>query len=137
MTAMTAGELQEFLANAFSTPPPFLIEEVGDWGARLRLPTSALIERPGGTVSGPNLMSLADSAAWLAILAQIGPVALAVTTSLHIDFLRKPVMVADVLADGILLKLGKRLAVVDVAMRSEGSEELVAKAQVTYSIPPR
>jgi acyl-coenzyme A thioesterase PaaI-like protein len=59
-----------------------------------------------------------------------------VTTSLHIDFLRKPELV-DVVADGHLLKLGKRLAVVDVGLRSDGHEELVAKAQVTYSIPPR
>jgi acyl-coenzyme A thioesterase PaaI-like protein len=81
-------------------------------------------------------MGLADGAAWLAILAQIGPVALAVTTSLHIDFLRKPPL-ADVVAEGRLLKLGKTLAVVDVALRADGSDDLVAKAQVTYSIPPR
>jgi len=81
-------------------------------------------------------MALADAAAWLAILAQIGPVLLAVTTSLHIDFLRKPALV-DVVADGHLLKLGKQLGVVDVGLRSDGHDELVAKAQVTYSIPPR
>jgi acyl-coenzyme A thioesterase PaaI-like protein len=81
-------------------------------------------------------MALADSAAWLAIVGQIGPVALSVTTSLHIDFLRKPALV-DVVAIGTLLKLGKRLAVVEVAMYSVGSEDVVAKAQVTYSIPPR
>jgi acyl-coenzyme A thioesterase PaaI-like protein len=69
-------------------------------------------------------------------VAQIGPVALSVTTSLHIDFLRKPALV-DVVADGNLLKLGRRLAVVDVALRSAGAPEIVAKAQVTYSIPPR
>ena len=87
-------------------------------------------------MSGPALMALADSTAWLAVLAQIGPVALAVTTSLHIDFLRKPDLV-DVVAEGRLLKLGRSLAVVDVAMRSDGRDDLVAKAQVTYSIPPR
>jgi acyl-coenzyme A thioesterase PaaI-like protein len=80
-------------------------------------------------------MSLADAVAYLAVLAQIGPVALAVTTSLHIDFLRKPALV-DLYAEGRLLKLGSRLAVVDVYLRSEGSEDAVAKAQVTYSIPP-
>ena len=87
-------------------------------------------------MSGPSLMALADTAAWLVIVAQIGPVALAVTTSLHIDFLRKPDLV-DLVAVGNLLKLGKRLGVADVAMYSVGKEELVAKAQVTYSIPPR
>ncbi len=80
-------------------------------------------------------MSLADCAAWLAIVAQIGPVALSVTTSLHIDFLRKPALV-DLIAEGALLKLGRRLAVVEVALRSVGDDALVAKAQVTYSIPP-
>ena len=80
-------------------------------------------------------MSLADCTAWLAIVAHIGPVALAVTTSLHIDFLRKPALV-DVVATGTLLKLGKRLAVVEVAMASKDREAVIAKAQVTYSIPP-
>ena len=92
--------------------------------------------RPGGTVSGPSLMALADCAAWLAVVGQIGPVALAVTTSLHIDFLRKPALV-DVVAVGTLLKLGPRLGVVDVALHSVADDALVAKAQVTYSIPPR
>ena len=92
--------------------------------------------RPGGTVSGPSLMALADCAAWLAVVGQIGPVALAVTTSLHIDFLRKPALV-DVVATGTLLKLGSRLGVVDVALQSVADDSLVAKAQVTYSIPPR
>jgi uncharacterized protein (TIGR00369 family) len=113
-----------------------VVEDSGEWGARLRLPVTKAHGRPGGTVSGPSLMGLADGAAWLAILAQIGPVALAVTTSLHIDFLRKPPLV-DMVADGHVLKLGKSLAVVDVGIRAQGHDELVAKAQVTYSIPPR
>ena len=99
------------------------------------MPVSEVHERPGGTVSGPALMTLADCTAWLAIVSQIGPVALSVTTSLHIDFLRKPALV-DVEAEGRLLKLGRRLAVVEVAMSSVGSKEVIAKAQVTYSIPP-
>ena len=82
------------------------------------------------------MMSLADTAAWMAILSRIGPVVLAVTTSFHIDFLRKPPL-DDLLAEAVLLKLGSRLAVVEVSLRSEHSEDLVAKAQVTYSIPPR
>lgn len=134
---MSVSELQSLLNGTFpDSPPPYLIEETGDWGVRIRLPITDQHSRPGGTVAGPALMALADAAAWLAILAQIGPVLLAVTTSLHIDFLRKPDLV-DVVADGRLLKLGKQLGVVDVGLRSHGHEELVAKAQVTYSIPPR
>jgi uncharacterized protein (TIGR00369 family) len=134
---MTVGELQRFLVDAFpDAPSSFVVEEAGDWGVRLRLPVTAAHGRPGGTVSGPALMGLADGTAWLAVLAQIGPVALAVTTSLHIDFLRKPPLV-DVVAEGRLLKLGKSLGVVEVALRAHGHDQLVAKAQVTYSIPPR
>ena len=133
---MDVEALQRLLAEAgFGGPPPYVVEQVGDWGVRLRLPITPAHQRPGGTVSGPALMSLADAAAWLAVLAQIGPVVLAVSTSLHIDFLRKPELV-DVLAEGRLIKLGKTLAVIDVSLHSEGRDELVAKAQVTYSIPP-
>jgi acyl-coenzyme A thioesterase PaaI-like protein len=134
---LSVPELQSFLAGAFpDLPPPYVVEEAAEWGVRIRLPVTAMHSRPGGTVSGPALMGLADGTAWLAILAQIGPVPLAVTTSLHIDFLRRPELV-DVLAEGRLLKLGKSLGVVDVGLRSAGRDELVAKAQVTYSIPPR
>lgn len=137
MPAMTTAQLQEFLLGAFpDAPSTMVVEDSGQWGARLRLPVTKAHGRPGGTVSGPSLMGLADGTAWLAILAQIGPVALAVTTSLHIDFLRKPPLV-DMVADGRVLKLGKSLAVVDVAIRADGHDELVAKAQVTYSIPPK
>ena len=134
---MSVEELQRLLADSgFGGPPPYIVEDVGDWGVRLRLPVTNLHLRPGGTVSGPALMALADAAAWLAILGQIGPVVLAVSTSLHIDFVRKPQPV-DVVADGQIIKLGKTLAVVDVSLRSEDHDELVAKAQVTYSIPPK
>lgn len=134
---MSVQDLQRFLLDAFpDSPPSTVVEEVVHERVRLRLPVERHHRRPGGTVSGPTLMTLADSAAWLAVIAEIGPVALAVTTSLHIDFLRKPPLV-DVVADATMLKLGKRLAVVDVALRSEGAGALVAKAQVTYSIPPR
>lgn len=134
---MSTDELQQFLADAFpSAVVPYVVEGINGTGIRMRLRVGEADSRPGGTVSGPPLMALADSAAWLAIVGQIGPVALSVTTSLHIDFLRKPALV-DVVAIGTLLKLGKRLAVVEVAMYSVGSEDVVAKAQVTYSIPPR
>jgi uncharacterized protein (TIGR00369 family) len=134
---MSTDELQQFLIGAFpDAPSTMVVEDSADWGVRLRLPVTRAHGRPGGTVSGPALVGLADGAAWLAILAQIGPVALAVTTSLHIDFLRKPPLV-DMVAEGRVLKLGKTLGVVDVALHADGRDELVAKAQVTYSIPPR
>ncbi len=134
---MSVASLQKFLLDAFpDSPPTTIVEEIGDHRIRLRLPTAEYHRRPGGTVSGPTLMTLADTGAWLAVIAEIGPVALAVTTSLHIDFLRKPALV-DVIAEASILKLGKRLAVIDVALRSDGETDLVAKAQVTYSIPPR
>ncbi len=101
----------------------------------MRFSVGPASSRPGGTLSGPSLMALADCAAYLVIIGQIGPVALAVTTSLHIDFLRKPDLV-DVVAVGTLLKLGRQLGVAEVAMFSVGSDAVVAKAQVTYSIPP-
>ena len=133
---MDVPELQTFLDGAFPGTVPYVVEEVSAAGVRMRLTVDESNVRPGGTVSGPSLMALADCAAWLAIIGQIGPVALAVTTSLHIDFLRKPALV-DVVATGTLLKLGARLGVVDVALHSVANDALVAKAQVTYSIPPR
>ena len=132
---MDVHELQVFLDAAFPGDLPYTVEEVFDTGVRLRLAVDESNVRPGGTVSGPSLMALADCAAWLAVVGQIGPVALAVTTSLHIDFLHKPALV-DVVAVGTLLKLGTRLAVVDVVLHSVARDALVAKAQVTYSIPP-
>jgi acyl-coenzyme A thioesterase PaaI-like protein len=136
---MSVDQLQAFLASSFPGPPvPYVVEYIDTTTVRLRLAVGIQQSRPGGTVAGPSLMALADCAAWLAIVGQIGPVALSVTTSLHIDFFRKPPLV-DVRAEGSLLKLGRRLAVVEVALRSvgiDGTEGLVAKAQVTYSIPP-
>ena len=135
---MTIDELHAFLERAFAgSTQIYEVTAVSAEGVNLRYRVTAQNERPGGTVSGPTMMSMADTAAWLAVVAQIDPVALAVTTSLHIDFLRKPAM-EDLVAVGTLLKLGKQLAVVDVALASISTPEtLVAKAQVTYSIPPR
>ena len=134
---MTVEELQDLLDNAFpGTRVPYVIEEITDDSVRMVQRIDISNSRPGGTVSGPTLMALADCAAWMVIMGQIGPIDLSVTTSLHIDFLRKPELV-DVEAVATLLKLGKRLAVAEVSMYSVGSEAVVAKAQVTYSIPPR
>ncbi len=92
--------------------------------------------RPGGTIAGPVLMALADFAMFAVTLSMIGRVELAVTTNLNINFLRKPAP-RDVFAEGRILKLGKRLAVSQVTLRSEGEVEPVAHVTGTYSIPPR
>ncbi|MCR6498648.1 PaaI family thioesterase [Shinella sp. CPCC 101442] len=92
--------------------------------------------RPGGTISGPTLFALADVGAWCAVLAHIGPVALAVTTNLNINFLRKPEP-GPLFCDCRILKLGKRLAVVEASISGEDRTDLVAHATATYSIPPR
>jgi uncharacterized protein (TIGR00369 family) len=112
------------------------IERLEPNAIRVRLAYHDDYLRPGGTLSGPTLMGLADRATYLLVLAMIGPVALAVTTSLNINFLSKPDP-RDVIADARLLKLGRRLAVSEVTMRSEGEDTIVAHATVTYSIPPR
>lgn len=135
--AMTVEELQQMLDGSFpGTKLPYTVESITTTTTRLRQRIGVFDSRPGGTVSGPTLMALADCAAWMVIVGQIGPVTLSVTTSFHIDFFRRPELV-DVVADATLLKLGKRLGVAEVALYSDGSEEMVAKAQVTYSIPPR
>nr|WP_280636399.1 PaaI family thioesterase [Endozoicomonas sp. G2_1] len=92
--------------------------------------------RPGGTVSGPTLMAMADAALYVAILAEIGLVALAVTTNLNINFLRKPAADKDIIAKCQLIKLGKTLAIGDVFLYSDGDDNPVAHAVGIYSIPP-
>jgi uncharacterized protein (TIGR00369 family) len=105
-------------------------------GAVVRLPWSATALRPGGSVSGPAMMTLADIALWGAILARIGHEPLCVTTDLTFHFLAKP-RHADVLAEARLLRLGRTLAIAEVRLLSEGSDQPVAHAVGTYAIPSR
>ncbi len=134
---MTAEQLHQFLDEHFPqiSHLDMRIEAVRNDGVRLRIPFHDQHLRPGGTISGPTMMALADAGMYLAILAQLGPVALAVTTNLNINFLRMPGR-KDILADCRLLKLGKRLAVGEVTIFSDGEDEPVAHATLTYSIPP-
>jgi uncharacterized protein (TIGR00369 family) len=111
------------------------IEDAWHCGARVRRAFNEKSLRPGGTISGPTMMGLTDFSMYVAILASIGPVPLAVTTNLNINFLRKPAQ-RDLIAEVKLIKLGKRLAVGDVAIYSDGEEDMVAHATSTYSIPP-
>jgi uncharacterized protein (TIGR00369 family) len=108
-----------------------------DYGhAVARAPYQSDFVRPGGTIAGPVMMGLADYAMYAVTLSMIGRVELTVTTSLNINFLRKPAQ-RDIVAEGRALKLGQRLAVLEVTLRSEGEAEPVAHATGTYSIPPR
>lgn len=138
--AMTAEEITILLDDIFPQLNQgrrcYFIDWVKNREAVLRLKADERHLRPGGTVSGPTMMGLADFAAYVVILAELGPVALAVTTSLNINFLMKPAP-GDMLAHVRTLKMGKRLVVVEVDMWSEGQEDLVAHATATYSIPPQ
>ena len=137
---MTRDELTSFLDREFpqmhAGGRSYFVDEVGPLSTRMRMDYHERHLRPGGTISGPAMMALADLALYAAILAHIGPVALAVTTSLNFNFLRKPEPRA-LIADCRLLKLGKRLAVGEVSIFSEGIPEVVCHATGTYSIPDR
>ena len=123
---MTIGELERFLAaefpQVFKPESGLAIEAVWDGGCRVRQAFNELSIRPGGTISGPTMMALADFAMYVAVLAAIGPVPLAVTINLNINFLRKP---------------AQRDLTGEVTIRSDGEEEPVAHVTSTYSIPPR
>ena len=114
----------------------FSIEDLGEMRIRVRLNVGERHLRPGGTVSGPSIFALADVSVYLAVLAMIGPVGLAVTTNCSIDFMRKPEAGKDLIAECRLLKLGRVLAVGEVLIFSEGGEKPVARASMTYSLPP-
>ncbi len=136
MPRLTAGELQAFLEKSF-TQTSATVDSVGDHTATVRLKVDERHLRPGNTISGPTLMALADTATYVVILAEIGIVPLAVTTNLNISFMRKPAADRDLIATATLLKLGQRLAVAEVKLYSEGSDDVLAHATLTYSIPPR
>lgn len=136
---MTVEELERFFLaefpQVFHAESGLAIEAVWERGCRVRQAFRQRSVRPGGTISGPTMMALADFAMYVAVLAAIGPVPLAVTINLNINFLRKAAP-RDLLAEARLLKLGKRLATGEVTIRSQGETEPVAHVTSTYSIPP-
>jgi uncharacterized protein (TIGR00369 family) len=137
--AFTLDEIRAYLADVFPQAGigrAFEVEAIGPSTARVRLIYHDRHLRPGGTISGPSLFTLADFSLYVAILAQIGPVGLAVTTNMNINFLRKP-KPRDLIGEARLMKLGKRLAVGEIAIYSAGETDLVAHATGAYSIPPR
>ncbi len=134
---MDREALQAFLTAEFpQVEGLFVVDRVAPMALTVRMPVAERHLRPGGTVSGPSMFGLADVGVYLAVLAMIGPQALAVTTNCSIDFMRKPAAGVDLLAEVRLLKLGRALAVGDVLIRSDGNEAVVARASLTYAIPP-
>ena len=135
---MSVAELEKFLHVEF--PQAFadghvIVERADGVTCRVRETFSTRMLRPGGTVSGPTLMGLADCAMYVVLLSAIGPVGLAVTTNLNINFLRKGAGGQDVIAEAKILKLGKRLAVGEVTLLSGDSPDPIAHVTATYSIP--
>lgn len=135
MVAMNPAELDAFLAAAFPDAPlPFRVTRSDDDGVEVTQPFGPGQLRPGGTISGPTLMTLADTVAYVAVVSQIGPEFLTVTSHLAIDFLRKP-PAAGLRATGEVLKLGRRQALVAIRIHSEQGDDLVAHATATYALP--
>ncbi len=134
---MNADELNSFMKQVFAeVADQFSVEQAGVGTVSVRMEIDEQHLRPGGTISGPAMFSLADVSMYLAILGVIGPVALVVTTNCSIDFMRKPAAGVDLIGKARVLKLGRALAVGDVLIYSEGVAEPVARASLTYSIPP-
>jgi uncharacterized protein (TIGR00369 family) len=136
---LTAQEIERLLTaefpQMFNPQGGFTIDDVWYRGSLVRKHYDRQSLRPGGTIAGTVMMALADVAPYVAIHASIGWAPMAVTTNLSINFLKRPAQ-KDLLAEARLIKLGKRLVVADVGIRSEGDEDLVAHAISTYSIPP-
>lgn len=135
---MSVAEVQAFLVKEFpQVAEDYAVENLGPMTAKIVMTPQNRHLRPGGTVSGPTLFSLADCATYLALIAMVGPEALAVTTNASIDFMRKPAAGTPLEADVTLLKLGRTLVVGDVLIRSRGQIAPVARATLTYSRPPK
>ncbi|MFT5893751.1 MAG: hypothetical protein ACI8VW_000617 [bacterium] len=136
---MSADEFREILDERlpFGEMMGLSVDYFQSDHVRLRAVYNERFLRPGGTIAGPVMMGLADAALYALVLSRIGPVELAVTTTLSINFLRRPAP-GDVIADARMLKLGKRLAVGEVSLFSElgGLDDPVAHVTGTYSIPP-
>ena len=134
---MDREELQAFLDRDFpQVAGDFRIGETRPGRITVWMDVTEKHLRPGGTVSGPSMFALADVSVYLAILSMVGKRPLAVTTNCSIDFMRRPAADAPLRSEARMLKLGRVLAVGDVLIFSEGMEAPVARATLTYSIPP-
>ncbi|MEM7598997.1 MAG: PaaI family thioesterase [Pseudomonadota bacterium] len=133
----TAKDIMDAIEREFpQVAGDFSIETLEAGRVTVRLNVQDKHLRPGGTVSGPSIFGLADVSVWIVTMSMIGPQTMAVTTNASLDFMRKPEAGRDLLAECRLLKLGRVLAVGDVLIYSEGNEDPVARASMTYSIPP-
>lgn len=134
---LTAAEITAVIRQGVpaSEGSGFGVDAVTERGVICRLPYSDRHLRPGGTLSGPAMMTLADAAMYAAVLARLGRLEMAVTQNLNINFLTRP-KPADLLAEVEVLKMGRRTVVLDVKLFSEGGSDLVAHATGTYSLPP-
>jgi uncharacterized protein (TIGR00369 family) len=137
---MTAGQLTAFLEDAFpqmyADGRPYEIATVSPGETVLHFNPSERHLRPGNTVSGPSLFALADYASYAAVLAHIGPVPLAVTTSLNMTFMRRPPL-GTLTGTASLMKLGRSLVVIDVKIAGLADPDVIAHAVATFSVPPR
>jgi uncharacterized protein (TIGR00369 family) len=132
---MTVDELNDFLASAFPQGAmPMRVTRADDDEVEMVRDFDPVQIRPGGTLSGPTLMALADCVAYVAVVARIGPEPLTVTSNLNIDFLRKPPP-AGLRATGELIKIGRRQALVAIRIHSQADDELVAHCTCTYALP--
>ena len=135
--ALSREELSAYLDEIFpQVRGEFTVDALAPMEITMRLNVRDGHLRPGGTVSGPSMFALADVTVYALVLSMVGRQALAVTTNCSIDFMRKPEAGRDLVATGRLLKLGRALAVGDVLLQSDGSDKPVARASLTYSIPP-
>lgn len=136
--ALNALQVQELIRSwvPMAEDIDLKIEEVSEGYARIRIPFQAKSVRPGGTVSGPIMMTAGDTAMYAAILGTLGEVSMAVTSNLNINFLKRPDP-CDLIAEGTILKLGARIAFCEVGVRSAGSDDLVAHVTGSYSLPPK
>lgn len=130
----TKEEVIKFMQAAFPNNP-IIVDEVGEGTAQLTLPVTESELRPGGTVSGPTIMALADAALYVAIFGKIGITPLAVTSNLNINFLRKPAANTPIVGRCKMIKVGRTQAVGEVSIYSQGQDEPVAHAVGTYAIP--
>ena len=133
---MNLDQARKFLKKEFPQDT-VEIDEIGCGWAVVRQEIGFAHLRPGNTVSGPTMMTVADCGAYVAILGQLGEIALAVTTNLNINFLRKPESDKAIIGRCQVLKAGKRLVICEIRLYSEGGDEPVAHATATYSIPPK
>ncbi|PUB12715.1 uncharacterized protein (TIGR00369 family) [Yoonia sediminilitoris] len=135
---MDIAALESFVAEQFpQVAGDFTVDALDESQVTVRLNVQDRHLRPGGTVSGPSMFALADLGMYFAVLSRLGPVALAVTANCSIDFMRKPAAGVDMLCVTRLLKLGRVLAVGDALLYSEGLAPPVARASLTYAIPPK